>query len=65
MMKKMIAATVTLLLSSSFCLAQTAAATDKVHRTKDQRARICKKEAADQNLGGEEARNYVIKCMKG
>jgi hypothetical protein len=64
MIKKIIAAAVTVLLSSSFCLAETAAPTNK-HREMAQRARECKKLAADQNLTGEDARNYVITCMKG
>jgi len=64
MIKKIIATAVTVLLSSSFCLAQTAAASN-AHRDMAQRARVCKKEAADQHLTGEAERNYVITCMKG
>jgi hypothetical protein len=65
MLKKIIATLAALLASTSFCLAQTAPAKDNPHRSYDQRARDCKKQGAEQQLKGEELRNFIATCMKG
>lgn len=65
MLKKMFVAATGLLLSTSFCLAQTAPVKENAHRSYDQRARDCKKQAAEQQLKGEELLSFIATCMKG
>lgn len=65
MLKKMIVTTAGLLVSTSFCLAQSAPPKENTHRTYDQRARDCKKQGNEQQLKGEELRSFIALCMKG
>ena len=65
MLKKMIITAACLLVSTSFCLAQTVPAKENTHRSYDQRARECKKQGNEQQLKGEELRSYIANCMKG
>ena len=64
MLKKVILSVAAMLFATSFCLAQTAPAQDKTHRTYDQKFRECKKLGAEQQLTGEELRTYIATCMK-
>jgi hypothetical protein len=64
MLKKIILSVAGMLVATSSCLAQTAPAKENPHRTYDQRARECKKQAAEQKLSGEELLKYVATCMK-
>jgi hypothetical protein len=68
MLKKIILSVAGLLVTTSFCLAQTAPAApvkENSHRTYDQKARECKKLGAEQKLTGEELRAFIATCIKG
>ena len=65
MLKNVILSMAGLLIASSFCLAQTEPAKENTHRSYDQKARACKKLAAEQQLTGDELRTFVANCMKG
>jgi hypothetical protein len=64
MLKKITFVLAATLAASSFCLAQTAPAKDNSHRSYDQRARDCKKQAIEQQLSAEEQRAFITACMK-
>jgi hypothetical protein len=68
MLKKIILSVAGLLVTTSFCLAQTApAAPVKENSTHAQRlkTRECRKLGAEQQLTGDELRAFVATCMKG
>ena len=65
MLKKVILSVAAMLFATSFCLAQTAPAQDKTHRTYDQKFRECKRLGAKQQLTGDASRAFIAKCMKG
>jgi hypothetical protein len=68
MLKKIILSVAGLLVTTSFCLAQTAPAapvTENTHRAQLQKSRECKKLGAEQKLTGEELRVFIATCMKG
>ena len=64
MLKKIMLTVAGMLVSASFCLAQTTPAKENTHRTYDQKARECKKLGAEQHLTGEELRAFLAACMK-
>jgi hypothetical protein len=67
MLKKVLITTAIALQSVSFCFAQAtppAAPVANPHKTYDQKARDCKKQAKEQGLTGDERRSFVAKCMK-
>jgi peptidoglycan hydrolase CwlO-like protein len=64
MLKKIILSIAGMLVATSFCLAQTVQAQDNTHKTYDQRARDCKKLAAEKKLTGNERRAFLAACMK-
>jgi hypothetical protein len=64
MLKKIILTIAGMLVSTSFCLAQTTPAAENTHRSYDQKARECKKQGAEQQLTGEELRTFIATCMK-
>jgi hypothetical protein len=67
MLKKMLITTVIALQSVSICFAQATtppAPVDNPHKTYDQKARDCKKQAKEQGLTGEERRTFIAQCMK-
>jgi hypothetical protein len=63
MFKNVFVTTVIALQGAAFCFAQTPPA-ENPHKTYDQKARACKKQADDKGLTGEESRAFVAKCMK-
>jgi hypothetical protein len=68
MLKKIILSVAGLLVTTSFCLAQTAPAApvkENSHRTYDKKARGCKKLGAEKKLTGDELRKFVAACIKG
>jgi hypothetical protein len=68
MLKKVLITTAIALQSVSFCFAQTAptppAPIENPHQSQHKKVRDCKKQAADQQLTGEERRTFIAQCVK-
>jgi ribosome assembly protein YihI (activator of Der GTPase) len=67
MLKKVLITTAIVLQGVSIAFAQTtppAAPVANTHKSYDQKARDCKKQAKEQGLTGDERRSFVAKCMK-
>jgi hypothetical protein len=63
MPRKAILALIGIWVCTSFSLAQATSAPPNAHQTHDQKARLCRKAAAEKQLRGEELRAFVANCM--
>jgi hypothetical protein len=67
MLKKIVITSALVLQGASLCFAQAsapAAPASNPHQSYDQKARDCKKQAADKQLTGDDSRAFIAQCMK-